>query len=183
MTAADGSAHAASLAVLESWHPPSRAQAELRDKYVAHLRAHPDGLLRTCRPDHLTASVLVLSSDAQRALLTLHAKAGAWFQLGGHLEPSDADVVAAAVREAREESGLSGLAIDPTPVHLDVHPVPFCGPAVSHLDVRFVAVTSDEHGHRVSEESSDLRWWPVDQLPGSDLADLVALARTRVLRG
>jgi 8-oxo-dGTP pyrophosphatase MutT (NUDIX family) len=183
VTGADGSAHAATVAVLEGWVPPSRAQAELRDEYVAHLRAHPDGLLRTCRPDHLTASVLVLSSDAGRALLTLHAKAGAWFQLGGHVETADADVVAAAAREAREESGLADLRVDPTPVHLDVHPVPFCGPGVRHLDVRFVAVTSDEHGHRTSRESSDLRWWPVDQLPGSDLADLVDLARARVLGG
>lgn len=177
-----GAAHAATLTVLESWVAPTPAQHHLREQYVEHLRAHPDGLLRSCRPDHLTASTLVLSPDAERVLLTLHAKAAAWFQLGGHLEPTDADVVAAATREAQEESGLHRLRLDPVPVHLDVHPVPFCGPGVRHLDVRFVASTDDEHGHRAGEESSDLRWWPVDDLPGSDLTELVALARARVLR-
>jgi 8-oxo-dGTP pyrophosphatase MutT (NUDIX family) len=176
-------ATAATLALLDAWHPPSVPQARLREQFVDHLRAHPDGLLRTCRPDHLTASVLVVSTDADRVLLTLHAKAGAWFQLGGHVEPADADVVAAATREAREESGLLDLVLDPVPVHLDVHPVPFCGDGARHLDVRFVAVAADEHAHRISEESSELRWWAVDALPGSDLTGLVVAARTRVLGG
>ena len=182
MTPPGGGAHAATMGLLEAWEPPTPEQALLREQLVTHLRSHPDGLLRSCRPDHLTASVLVVSADADRVLLTLHAKAGAWFQLGGHIEPADADVVAAAVREAREESGLGDLTVDPVPVHLDVHPVPFCGDGVRHLDVRFVAVAADEHGHRASEESSDLRWWPVDELPGRDLIDLVTLARARVLR-
>jgi 8-oxo-dGTP pyrophosphatase MutT (NUDIX family) len=178
-----GAARVATLAVLESWHAPSPGQHRLREQYVEHLRARPDGLLRSCRPDHLTASTLVVPPDAERVLLTLHAKAGEWFQLGGHVETTDADVVAAAVREAREESGLHDLRLDPVPVHLDVHPVPFCGPGVRHLDVRFVAVTDDERGHHAGEESSDLRWWPVEDLPGTDLTELVALARARVLGG
>jgi 8-oxo-dGTP pyrophosphatase MutT (NUDIX family) len=179
---AGADARAETLRLLQRWRAPSAHQEALREEYVAFLRAYPDALLRSGRPDHLTASVLVVSPDAERVLLTLHAKAGAWFQLGGHLEPSDTDVVAAATREGREESGLGSLQVDPVPVHLDVHPVPFCGAGVRHLDVRFVAVTHDERGHRAGAESSDLRWWPVDDLPGgTDLAELVGLARARVL--
>ena len=48
-----------------------------------------------------------------------------------------------------------------------------------HLDVRFLAVADDGDEHAVSEESLDVRWWPVDALPDDDLADLVALARER----
>jgi hypothetical protein len=36
---------------------------------------------------------------------------------------------------------------------------------VHHLDVRFVATAEREADHRVSEESLDVRWWPVDALP------------------
>jgi 8-oxo-dGTP pyrophosphatase MutT (NUDIX family) len=176
-------AHTATVSVLTAWRPPTVPQAALRDRFVQHLAARPDGLQRGCRPDHLTASVLVVSPDADRVLLTLHAKAGAWFQLGGHLEPSDADVVAAAAREAREESGLASLSLDPEPVHLDVHPVPFCGDGVRHLDVRFVAVADVGSGERASAESTELRWWPADALPGEDLSELVDLARARVLGG
>jgi 8-oxo-dGTP pyrophosphatase MutT (NUDIX family) len=117
-------------------------------------------------------------------LLTLHAKAGRWFQLGGHCEPHDETLAGAALREATEESGLTGLRLDPVPVQLSEHAVPFCGSTgnVHHLDVRFVAVATAGVTQVVSEESLDVRWWPYDALPDPepDLVDLVALARARV---
>jgi hypothetical protein len=67
------------------------------------------------------------------------------------------------------------------PVQLSEHPVPFCDPrgGVHHLDVRFLAVAPEGADHAVSEESLDVRWWPVDALPDDDLAELVAWARRR----
>jgi len=178
------SLHDDALAALETWSAPTPEQERLRERYVAHLRLHPDGLTRACRPDHLTASTLVLSAGLDAVLLTLHAKARAWFQLGGHCEPGDATLCGAALREAIEESGLPHLAHDPVPVQLSEHAVPFCGPDgdVHHLDVRFVAVAAANAAHAVSEESLDVRWWPVDALPDpeSDLVELVALARARL---
>jgi 8-oxo-dGTP pyrophosphatase MutT (NUDIX family) len=178
--------HAEALALLERWRAPHDDQERLRGRYVEHLRAHPDGLTRECRPDHLTASTLVLNAEGDAVLLTLHAKARSWFQLGGHCEPHDATLAGAALREATEESGLTGLALDPEPVQLSEHAVPFCGPAapgrpVHHLDVRFVATAPPGAEHAVSEESLDLRWWPVDALPEpeADLVELVALSRAR----
>ncbi|HEU5037719.1 MAG TPA: NUDIX hydrolase [Nocardioides sp.] len=175
--------HADALAVLEGWRAPTDAQEALRQRYVAHLRAHPDGLTRGCRPDHLTASTLVLNPEGDAVLLTLHAKARAWFQLGGHCEPGDETLAGAALREATEESGLTALELDPVPVQLSEHAVPFCGPDgdVQHLDVRFVAVAPPGAEHAVSEESLDLRWWPVDALPDpeADLVELVSLSRGR----
>ena len=174
--------HADALAVLEGWRAPGEDQERLRQRYVEHLRAHPDGLTRACTPDHVTASTLVLNAAHDAVLLTLHAKAHAWFQLGGHCEDGDATLAGAALREATEESGLDGLVLDPVPVQLSEHAVPFCGPNgdVHHLDVRFVAVAPDA-AHVISDESLDLRWWPVDALPDPepDLIELVALSRSR----
>jgi len=176
--------HADALAVLEGWRAPDDAQEALRERYVAHLRAHPDGLTRGCTPDHLTASTLVVDAAHGAVLLTLHAKARAWFQLGGHCEPGDATLAEAALREATEESGLVGLVLDPVPVQLSEHAVPFCGPNgdVHHLDVRYVAVAPAGVEHTVSEESIDVRWWPADALPDPqpDLVELVELALARV---
>ncbi len=179
--------HADALASLRGWFPPSPAQATLRDRYVAHLSTHADAMTRDCYPDHLTASTLVVSADGDRVLLTLHAKARQWFQLGGHCEPGDTTLAGAALREAVEESGLAGLVVDPVPVQLSEHAVPFCDPrgGVSHLDVRFVAVApadTTESGHAVSDESLDLRWWAADGLPDPqpDMVELVELARARL---
>jgi 8-oxo-dGTP pyrophosphatase MutT (NUDIX family) len=175
--------HADALGVLSAWQPPTPAQASLQERYVTHLAGHADGMTRSCYPEHLTASTLVLSADLHRVLLTLHAKAGQWFQFGGHCEPGDETLAGAATREATEESGIDGLVLDPVPVQLSEHAVPFCDPrgGVHHLDVRFVAVADERAAHAVSDESLDVRWWPSDALPGpgSDLVELVALAQAR----
>lgn len=169
------------LALLTSWTAPDPGQEALREQYVDYLAAHPAGVFREDRPHHLTASTLVMTADGASVLLTLHAKARRWFQLGGHLEPGDASVRAAAAREAAEESGLA-LVLDPVPVQLSDHAVEFCGPGVHHLDVRFLAVAPADAAHELSAESLDLRWWPADALPDPDrdLVDLVALARRRL---
>lgn len=189
------SLHADASRVLAAWVAPTSDQELLRTRYCSVLASRPDAMTRTCRPDHLTASTLVLSADGASVLLTLHAKAQAWFQFGGHCEEGDLTLADAALREALEESGLPALALDPIPVQLSEHPVPFCGgplspaeadgdPArtVHHLDVRFVAVAPPDAVHAVSEESLDVRWWPADALPtqDADMVELVALAKERL---
>lgn len=171
--------------MLRHWAPPQEAQERMRDRMVAHLEAHPDGTERDCFPAHLTAGTVVLSPAADRVLLNLHRKAGRWLAFGGHCEPGDATLAATALREAREESGLSDLVFDPEPVHLDVHVVDFCDPRgdVSHLDVRHVAVADPDAAPVTSDESLSVRWWSMDRLPpdlGGEMHELIAAARERV---
>ena len=175
--------HDDALGVLRAWTAPDGEQEKTRRRYVEHLEANPDGLRRSCFPDHITASTLILSADGERVLLTLHAKAQAWFQMGGHCEDDDTTLAGAALREAVEESGVPDLRLDPVPVQLNAHAVPFCDPrgTVQHLDVRFLAVAPDDAAHAVSEESLDVAWWAYDALPteDADMHALVRLARER----
>jgi 8-oxo-dGTP pyrophosphatase MutT (NUDIX family) len=135
--------------------------------------AHPDGLRRTHRPDHVTASAVVLDPPGAATLLVLHRKVGLWLQPGGHVDDTDPSLAAAALREATEETGVAGLTVDPVPVALDRHPAP-CG-AEHHLDVQFLVRAPEQAAPVVSEESLDVRWWPVDDLPEQrvDLGPLV----------
>ncbi|MFC7496949.1 MULTISPECIES: NUDIX hydrolase [unclassified Nocardioides] len=176
------SLHADALRVLRGWAAPSDAQEALRQRYVAHLEARRDGMQRSCSPEHVTASVLVLDEARTRLLLTHHAKSGRWFQLGGHTEAGDATLAGAALREAVEESGLpaADLDLDPEPVLLDAHHVPFCGDVPTwHLDVMFRATARDGVLPAVSTESLDVRWWPLDDLPDPELGTFAALALAR----
>jgi 8-oxo-dGTP pyrophosphatase MutT (NUDIX family) len=158
----------------------------LRAQYLEHLDRHADGMLRSCHPDHLTASALVISHDRRRAVLVLHARLQRWLQTGGHCEPTDVTLAAAALREAREETGIGDVELDPVPVLLSRHEVP-CGPLrpSHHLDVQFVAVAPDGTQPVVSEESSDIGWFALDDPPeptDQSVRDLIAAARSRLQR-
>lgn len=176
--------HADALAILQTWEPPTPHDELLRERYVAHLSSQPDGLLKSCFPDHLTAGAVVVSPAGDAVLLNHHRKADAWLAFGGHIEPGDATLAAAAQRELREESGLTDFDFDPTPLSLDEHAVDFCSDrgTVHHLDVRFLAVADPGDDHVVSDESLDVRWWPVDALPATfdDMYRLIEAAVSRV---
>jgi 8-oxo-dGTP pyrophosphatase MutT (NUDIX family) len=177
-------ARAAAHALLD-WSPPDTGQRALREAFLGFLAARDDGCLRSCKPGHVTASALVLDHTADRVLLTLHPRVGAWIQLGGHCEPADSSLVEASLREAKEESGIDGLMIDQSPLHLDVHPITCSlGLPTRHFDVRFLLRAPAGAVPEISEESDDLRWWPVDALPDEDesMSQLVTLARMRTSR-
>jgi 8-oxo-dGTP pyrophosphatase MutT (NUDIX family) len=171
---------ASAISILTDWQAPDPAQDSLRHAVLAFVHGRTDACRRECVPGHVTASALVLDDTGSKVLLTLHPRLGRWVQLGGHCNDDDADIFAAAVREATEESGVAGLRIAPELAAVHVHPV-VCslGVPTRHLDLQFVAHAPPDAQITISDESEDLRWWPADALPdGTDhaLAYLVARA-------
>ena len=185
--------HARARAELTRWRTAEPEQEALRQAYLGHLDRHADGVWRSCRAGHVTSSALIVDPQAGQVLLTLHPGVGRWLQTGGHCEPADIDLAAAAKREAREESGIPDVALQSDPLRLDRHQVACRGDdgertLLDHLDVQWLALSEAHRTPVRSDESADLRWWPWDALPtGSTGADasvraLVAVARDRLQR-
>lgn len=141
---------------LTEWSAPDEEQNGLRHEYLSHLRRYPDGMWKACADGHLTASALVVDPVGARVLLTLHRKLRMWLQMGGHCESEDTSLESAALREAEEESGITGLSLLPGgPLRLDRH----LTPCAWHLDVQYAALAPEGALEKVSEESLELRWY------------------------
>ena len=100
---------------------------------------------------HFTASAFVIDELCERVCLVEHAKLGRLLQPGGHVEPTDESLEAAALREALEETQL---VLDfhpaaPRPFDLDIHQIPERPnePAHFHLDVRYLLVGRGDPCH------------------------------------
>ena len=148
-------------ALLLAREPADAKEDADRRAMLAFLDGLPRPFSREQVRAHFTASALVLDEETEQTALVHHRKLGIWVQPGGHLDPADESLEAAALREVREETGLQGAVGDPRPLHLDIHEIPARSdmPAHLHLDVRFLVVATGELV--LSDESTDVRWFSV----------------------
>jgi 8-oxo-dGTP pyrophosphatase MutT (NUDIX family) len=180
----------ASVAVLLRRHEPraeAGGEAAMLAEFLPFIAAHPDCLWRTCLDGHLTASAWIVDPARTAALLLHHRKLGRWLQPGGHVD-GEADLLAAARREAEEETGLTGLrAVSAEVFDVDRHRIPARGgePEHWHFDVRFLFEADRRATLAANAESRGLAWVLLGEVaarnPDESLARLVR--KTAVLRG
>lgn len=154
------------LRLLGTHRPVDSVEEESCRRIVDFVSAHPSCFQRALEHGHVTGSAWLLDRDGSRALLTFHRKLGRWLQPGGHAD-GDCDILAVALREAREESGIDG--IEPASLEIfdvDVHRIPArpSEPEHDHYDVRFLFRVTGDNAFRVSEESVSLRWFSMKEL-------------------
>lgn len=104
---------------------------------------------------HVTGSAIIVSERG--LVLHLHKRLGLWLQPGGHVDEGEAPADA-ALREAREETGLSVRHPDTGPqlVHVDVHPGPR---GHTHLDVRYLLECEGDDPCPPPGESQEVAWF------------------------
>jgi 8-oxo-dGTP pyrophosphatase MutT (NUDIX family) len=122
---------------------------------------------------HFTASAFVIDEAGARACLVQHVTLGRLLQPGGHVESIDSCLEDAALREAREETGLE-LELHPAaprPFDLDIHAIPAAGdePAHFHLDVRYLLIGR-------GEPAAGAAWYPVGQADDGSVGRLAVKA-------
>lgn len=142
------------------------AEGDTTLRYRDFVQRNPNCFHRSLAEGHVTASAWILDASGTKTLLTHHRKLNLWLQPGGHAD-GNSDVLAVALQECLEETGLTSL----TPVtndifDLDIHGIPPHKdvPAHYHYDVRFLIRHTGSGHFTVSPESHDLAWVPLDQL-------------------
>ncbi len=151
---------------------PGEADHEAaRTSILAFLDEHPDALLRSCAPGHLTGSALVVDPASRRILLLFHAKVRRWLQPGGHAD-GDGDLAHVSWREATEETGIDGLRVVTPAIDLDVHVFHNAvgtEPDHLHLDVRHLVLTPAGAEATTNHESEGHAWVPLEDLERYDV--------------
>lgn len=140
--------------------PLDPPEAEMTRATIAFVEAHADCLQRSQLEGHLTGSAWIVDASRRRTLLTHHRKLDKWLQLGGHAD-GDPDLLAVALREAREESGLTRLRpVSAAPFDVDRHRIPARRdePEHWHFDLRFMIEADESEPLVVTSESKDLAW-------------------------
>jgi 8-oxo-dGTP pyrophosphatase MutT (NUDIX family) len=150
---------------LQQYTPSDPAELIFRDQFIELLK-HPRAYHRDHLPGHITGSAWVLNQDRTQVLLVHHAKLNRWLQPGGHAD-GDEDVLAVALRELEEETGLKGVqSLLPGIFDIDIHPIPTRKdfPQHDHYDVRFAFMANDQEPLLVSEESHAVQWVLLSEL-------------------
>jgi 8-oxo-dGTP pyrophosphatase MutT (NUDIX family) len=161
------------MLLLEGLGNLDSSQASVRDSMLAFAAQHPDALHRSCQEGHFTGSAMVVEQGTGRVLLLFHTKLRKWLQPGGHTD-GEAVMASTALREATEETGISGLRVFSDPIDLDIHEVrPPSEPAHLHHDIRFLVLAPQGSLPVGNHESESLRWFTPDEAAELDVDESV----------
>lgn len=96
------------LRELAAYRPWNAQEEQDRVELLRRLGSGEELYSRSNPSAHLTASAWVVSPDRRQVLMAYHKLYDSWAWLGGHAD-GERDLLAAALREVQEESGLRDI--------------------------------------------------------------------------
>ena len=148
------------LELLKSYIPEDPTEVSFKKQFIEFVCQNKECFDRSLEIGHVTASCLLLNREGSHALLMHHFKLDNWFQLGGHCD-GDSDVVAVAIKEATEESGIKNIqCINPSIFDIDIYLIPANAKDKEHYhyDVRFLLQAFEDDTVVQNKESKSLLW-------------------------
>jgi len=176
------------LNLLTKYKTTFMEEAAYQIRSIEFVKKHTEVFYRELWPAHVTGSSWVVNPQRTHALMLHHKKHDQWFQPGGHAD-GQADILAVALRETSEETGL-----DPSHIKLlsgdifdiDIHAIPVIGeePAHEHIDIRFLLEIDSSIEIPGSDESHQVMWVPLSRVStyNNNLSTYRMVEKTRRLR-
>ena len=157
---------------IEGYVPQNKQEMQDKKVMLDYLNLFGSQLLtRENEFAHFTSSGFALNEARDKVLMVYHHIYNSWAWTGGHAD-GQADLLAVALKEAREETGVKHL----TPLTDDIMSIeilPVIGhmkrgeyvSAHQHLNVSYVLIASETDELRIKEdENSQVGWIPVDEI-------------------
>lgn len=154
------------LEEIRNYNPDLQAEKNSKKEIINYLNNNKENFLRTNPAGHLTASAWIINIVERKVLLHHHQSLDKWIQLGGHLEENET-TKEAALREAKEESGLNSISfLDKKIFDLDVHKIPEAENIAEHYhyDIRYLFKADSKEDLVKSRESYNLKWIDLDKI-------------------
>ena len=152
-------------AQLIAYAPCNAQEAQDRQMMLRAIDTMPDALTRKNVFAHFTASSWIVNPARTRVLMAYHNIYRAWAWTGGHAD-GDGDLLAVALREAREETGVEAIepvtdavySIEVVPVNPHVKRGKFVSGHL-HLNVTYLLCADDRQPiHPKPDENSAVGW-------------------------
>ncbi len=160
------------IQAIRAYTPFNEQEARDREIILAFLEHNSDAFLRTNLIAHMTASAWVVNPARDKILMVYHRIYDSWSWTGGHADGEE-DLAAVALREVREETGVSSARLLSNDIFsleiLTVEGHEKRGayvPSHLHMNVTYL-IEADERDPLIvcEEENSGVKWFPLDQAP------------------
>lgn len=151
---------------IKAYRPWNEQERQDQAVILAFLERNPDAFYRTNLLAHMTASAWVVNPQRSKVLMVYHRLYDSWSWTGGHADGEE-DLLAVALREVREETGVQRL----RPVTEEIYSLEVLTvdghekhgryvPSHLHLNVTYLLEAEEDQPLRVCEaENSGVAWF------------------------
>ena len=155
------------------YKPFNEQEEKDRIEILRQLQSGENVFSRSDKAAHMTASAWVVNQDMSKVLMIYHNIYNSWGWLGGHADGEE-DLLAVAMREVKEESGLKHI----EPVMNSIFSLEILtvdghvkrGSYVSshlHLNLTYLIRANEEEAIRVKpDENSGVAWYGLEEAIG-----------------
>ena len=154
------------------YNPYNEQEEKDKELFISLLSNEKDIFTRENKLVHLTASSWIVNEDRTKILLCYHNIYNSWTWLGGHADGEE-DLLKVAIKEAKEESGLTNIkpldegnifSLESLCVEGHIKKGVYVSSHI-HLNITYLLEASDKELLKIKEdENKNLGWFDFDDI-------------------